>query len=252
MAIITDNFDSDTSSDWKGYNNTTCTINNNKLICTTNGNYIGVLVSPYNLTLDTPLEFTIALERDYGGLKHAGFWLCDDKMKQWARFAFQNNEFNVNLALDQAPTSISRWEFKGRATLEALSSKSRTIKAEFMSETSVVVYVDGNEVWRGDIRFKPKKFAIFCFAAIIHISALKLGSTFYQVSGKSLQDNGKASRLVLIHDWATGDFIRKITPSLDGAWRFMVETNSPLLITHIGEDGFAPQADGGVIPVMVE
>lgn len=70
----------------------------------------------------------------------------------------------------------------------------------------------------------------------------------YSVKGRSLQDNGLASRFVLINDWQTGDFIKKIVPSSSGEWEYRASNQKPVLVTHVGADGFAPQSDGGVIP----
>lgn len=70
----------------------------------------------------------------------------------------------------------------------------------------------------------------------------------YTVGGRSLQDNGIASRFVLINDWQTGDFIKKIVPSSNGEWEYKVKNQNPILVTHVGADGFAPQSDGGIIP----
>lgn len=74
----------------------------------------------------------------------------------------------------------------------------------------------------------------------------------YGVNGVSLQDNGQASRFILVHNWRTGEFLDKITPKANGDWTYLNPSKEPLLITHVGEDGFAPQADGGIIPIMVE
>lgn len=69
------------------------------------------------------------------------------------------------------------------------------------------------------------------------------------VMGKSLQDNGKASRFVLIHDWESGSFIQKVVPSTDGSWSYSPPNANKLIITHIGEEGFAPQTDAPITPV---
>lgn len=74
---------------------------------------------------------------------------------------------------------------------------------------------------------------------------------YTKVAGKSLQDNAKPSRFVLIHDWKTGDFIQKIVPLPDGTWTYTQLGNAPVLVTHVGEDSYKPQADGGVVPVSV-
>lgn len=71
----------------------------------------------------------------------------------------------------------------------------------------------------------------------------------YKVGGISLQDDGKASRLVIVNDWQTGDFLGKVVPDTTGKWQFLINEQKILLVTHIGEDGFAPQADGGITPI---
>lgn len=71
------------------------------------------------------------------------------------------------------------------------------------------------------------------------------------IKGNSKQDNGVASRFVLINDWQTGDFIKKITPLANGDWEYIPRNSNKLIISHIGAEGFAPRIDGPITPVAI-
>ena len=68
------------------------------------------------------------------------------------------------------------------------------------------------------------------------------------VMGTSRLATGERSDSVFIHSYASGELLRKLTPAANGSYTFAPQTLDGLLITHIGPTGYAPQADGPVIP----
>lgn len=72
---------------------------------------------------------------------------------------------------------------------------------------------------------------------------------YIYVGGTSLLENGYPSNRVLLHNWNTGTFIASVTPSPTGEWFFILNNNSPLLVTHTGPSGFKPDSDGPVQPM---
>lgn len=114
-------------------------------------------------------------------------------------------------------------------------------------QTADVEYSDDGNTWHKYGVIEPKIAAMdLSYITTPVLTTPVLAS--YSVKGRSLQDNGLASRFVLINDWQTGDFIQKIVPSSNGDWEYVTSSQNPVLVTHVGADGFAPQSDGGVIP----
>lgn len=79
-----------------------------------------------------------------------------------------------------------------------------------------------------------------------------VGVKRYQyISGNSKQDDGIASRFVLISDWQTGDFIAKVTPQANGDWEYISPNSNKLIVSHVGAEGFAPKIDAPITPALV-
>lgn len=250
MGIIREGFDGDVSAEWVPYTNVQRTVENGRLICSA-GTIMGALIAPYKLTLNNPIEFDIAMVHDGTGMAHAGFWLCDETQKDWVRFAFQDNKININAIPNQNPNYVYNWQALFEKSVDRLTGDTRRLKVEWHSDTNASFFVDSEMIATLDIGFKAVYFAVFVYGATIAIDNLMLSSDVFVVQGNSLQDDGKASRYILINDWKTGDFIKKIVPSNTGGWQYVTDNNNPVLVTHVGEDGFAPQADGGIIPILL-
>lgn len=110
-------------------------------------------------------------------------------------------------------------------------------------QTADIEYSDDGTNWIKFGYIEPKIAAMDL--SLVTVNVIK----FPVVQGKSLQDDGKASRFVLIHDWASGNFIQKVVPAADGSWSYTSSNANKLIVTHIGAEGFAPQTDGPITPV---
>lgn len=166
--------------------------------------------------------------------------------------AFDNNA-NTILHIDDANTGLAaskKWyigyKFDTDVELQTVSLQMRRDLPDGYDrswQTADVEYSDDGQTWTKYGTIEPK-FA-YKDLSLKTVNVIKLAS----ISGKSLQDNGKASRFILIHDWATGDFIQKVIPAADGSWSYSPPNANKLIITHIGEEGFAPQTDAPITPV---
>lgn len=70
------------------------------------------------------------------------------------------------------------------------------------------------------------------------------------LAGVSVLESGAASTAVYLHNYATGAFVKKLTPGGNGAYEHRPADLTPLLVTHIGPAGYAPHADGPLIPAV--
>jgi hypothetical protein len=70
----------------------------------------------------------------------------------------------------------------------------------------------------------------------------------YDLVGTSTLDTTVAATKVRICDWTTGALIADITPDAAGYWEMRVESNSYVLVTHIGPPGYRPISDGPIEP----
>lgn len=249
--IISNTFDTNTSSEWTIYNGGSRTVGNGSLIYTNNSTSQGVLLSPYNLTVNTSIEFDIKLTADYQSRQHGGCWLYDKDKNNWLRFYFLDGNIGVNQLKGQTPISDPlSWLNVYERSISPKFNSGKVFKMRLeVTGTTLKSYLDGALINERDIGFAPAGFALFAYGSQIAIDNLVINQQAYIISGKSLQDDSKASRFVLIHDWATGDFIKKVVPAADGSWSYTAPDSNPVLVTHVGADGFAPQADGGIIPV---
>lgn len=68
------------------------------------------------------------------------------------------------------------------------------------------------------------------------------------VMGTSRLSTGARSDAVFLNKFASGELVRKIVPNTDGSYKFAPQSTDALLITHVGPTGYAPQADGPVMP----
>lgn len=68
------------------------------------------------------------------------------------------------------------------------------------------------------------------------------------VMGTSRLSTGARSDAVFLNKFASGELVRKIVPNTDGSYEFFPDSLDALLITHVGPTGYAPQADGPVMP----
>lgn len=68
------------------------------------------------------------------------------------------------------------------------------------------------------------------------------------VSGLSVLDNGSPSSAIIVSEYSTGKLVSKVTPAASGQYSFRPQNLTPLLITHIGPTGYAPQCDGPITP----
>ena len=68
------------------------------------------------------------------------------------------------------------------------------------------------------------------------------------VMGTSRLSTGARSDAVFLNNFASGELVRKIVPNTDGSYEFVPQSPEALLITHVGPTGYAPQADGPVMP----
>ncbi len=68
------------------------------------------------------------------------------------------------------------------------------------------------------------------------------------LAGTSRLVSGARSDAVFLHHFVSGELVAKITPAVDGTYKYVPQSKSALLITHVGPTGYAPQADGPVTP----
>lgn len=68
------------------------------------------------------------------------------------------------------------------------------------------------------------------------------------VSGNSTHSDTTAAQRVFINNWTTGALIDSVVPDGAGAWQSVVTGAADVLVTHIGDSGHRPLADGPVTP----
>ena len=68
------------------------------------------------------------------------------------------------------------------------------------------------------------------------------------VSGNSTHSDTTEVQRVLINDWTTGVLIDSVAPDSAGDWQSIYTGASDVLVTHIGDSGYQPIADGPVTP----
>ena len=73
--------------------------------------------------------------------------------------------------------------------------------------------------------------------------------TNFALSGTSVLDTGAGTARVLIHKWATGEFVASVAPNTStGAWSYRMTEPVDVLVTHIGPSGYRPISDGPITP----
>lgn len=166
--------------------------------------------------------------------------------------AFDGNSESWFSSIGSSEAESKKWyigyEFDTPTSLDAMSLQMRQDLPSGYDrswQTADIEYSDNGVDWFFYGRIEPK-FA-YKDLSLKTVNVIRAGV----VLGNSKQDDGVASRFVLINDWQTGDFIAKVVPQADGSWSCVVKDIKPLLITHVGADGFKPQADGGIIPVVL-
>lgn len=68
------------------------------------------------------------------------------------------------------------------------------------------------------------------------------------VSGNSTHSDTTEIQRVLINNWTTGAFIDSVVPDSAGDWESVVTGTADVLVTHIGDSGYRPLADGPITP----
>jgi hypothetical protein len=68
------------------------------------------------------------------------------------------------------------------------------------------------------------------------------------VSGNSTHSDTTEVQRIFINDWTTGALVDKVIPDSAGDWESIVTGPDDVLVTHIGDSGYRPLADGPVTP----
>lgn len=71
---------------------------------------------------------------------------------------------------------------------------------------------------------------------------------YLDLSGISKLENNNPSQAVLVHDWNTGNLIKKVVPDTNGNWKCPLRYSDDVLVTHIGPSGYEPKSDGPITP----
>jgi hypothetical protein len=116
---------------------------------------------------------------------------------------------------------------------------------------NIDVYINDVKQFSVDLGFIADSFALHNYGATTDYDNLVLDTDAIGISGNSKQDDGNVSRFILINDWQSGDFIKKIMPKPDGSWFYMSPNTNKLIVSHIGADGFAPRIDAPITPVQI-
>lgn len=69
-----------------------------------------------------------------------------------------------------------------------------------------------------------------------------------KVSGSSKNTSGSANPRVIVSHWESGGLIDIVTPNPDGSFACYTQTESQVLVTHIGPPGTQPKSDGPITP----
>lgn len=250
MIIKNDFSDATSASQWGVYNYGQADIIDGKLRYGQSSTLQGALLSPYSLTPNCTIEFDIKLVADYAGRQHGGCWLYDKDKKNWFRFYFLDNNIGTVIVVNSNPSYPSFVEQKDYPTTPTFNS-GNTFKMQLViADRQIDCYLDDKLIESRTLDFAPVGFALFAYGTAIDVDNWLLRIVTYTLSGNSKQDDGTPSRFVLIHDWETGRFIDKITPDAMGNWSKSRSNDAPVIVTHVGAEGYRPITDAPVIPVV--
>lgn len=247
--IITENFDTDTSSKWLIYNNAgTRSVVSNQLIYDNSSNVHGILISPYLLSNDFTLTVQLKLLTDYTGQQRGGIWLIDKNKSNAMQFYFETDHagsiYATNIKTNGGIPSYSNWI---NTPINPTFNNGKIFTMKIVKNGNNIGYFLDDVLMRNmssiaDIKY----FAFFAHGSKVAFDNIVCNVT--GIKGNSKQDDGVASRLVLINDWQTGDFIAKITPQANGDFEYLTPNANKLIVSHIGAEGFAARIDAPITP----
>lgn len=247
--IITENFDTDTSSKWLTYNNAgTRSVANNQLVYDNQSGVHGILLSPYTLSADFTLSVEMRLLTDYIGQQRGGIWLIDREKANGMQFYFEADHagsiYAPSIKTDGNHPAYRDWL---NITISPTFNNGKIFTMKIVKNGNNIGYFLDDVLMRNmpsiaDIKY----FAFFAHGSKVAFDNIVCNVT--GIKGNSKQDDGVASRLVLINDWQTGDFIAKITPQANGDFEYLTPNANKLIVSHIGAEGFAARIDAPITP----
>ena len=248
--LITDNFDFDTSAEWLLYNNAGArSVVNNQLVYENQSSTThGILLSPYTLLADFTLSVEMRLLTDYIGEQRGGVWLLDKDKANGMQFYFEGDHcgsiYAPSIRTDGRNPAYRDWL---NTPISPTFNSGKVFTMKIVKTGNNINYYLDNVLMRSMTAIADiKYFALFAHGSKVAYDNIQFDAL--AVTGNSKQDDGTSSRFILINNWQTGDFIKKITPRANGDWKYIAPNTNKLIISHIGNDGFAPKIDAPITP----
>lgn len=252
MINFIDDYSNDTSNDYSIVSSgiVSKVVSDGMLTVTTTSNQTLISIDKVNLAGDFNLLCDIKMIQDSAIINHAGLIIYNPILNKYLLVYFLQQRIGVDM-LNNPPNYDVPWSQAHIVDASnPLSSSFVQLKVE-LSDKTLNIYLNNVLNLTYEVTFSPSKIGYFVYGAKVGFDNLSIDYQAYQIAGNSKQDNNVASRFVLINDWQTGDFIKKITPRANGDWEYVAPNTNKLIISHIGADGFAPKIDAPITPALV-
>ena len=191
--LITDNFDSDTSSEWSLYNNAGArSVVNNQLVYDNNTAIRGMLLSPYVLNNNFVLSVDMRLLTDYSGQQRGGLWLLNSTKTQAMQFYFEDDHCGSVYANVSNGTVTEFYQWQNTTTNPQFNSgKVFNVLLE-KTDNTIKYYIDGVLMRTMNAIDNINSFALFALNSKVAFDNLSINQIALAVFGSSKQDDGIA------------------------------------------------------------